>query len=431
MPRLPRIHLEGAVYYVTSKGLQDRKIFMDNRDSNMYLELLTKYKGQHKFKLFSYCLLPDRIQLLIETGDDLPTGQAGATISDIMHDLTSLYTKYYNGRYDKRGHLFESRFKSMLVEKSQYLLAVTRQIHLASGNPKEYPYSSFLFYVSSPKSLVGDQPDSRLKIAGMTGEKHAGMTELDLSAEIKEVKDFLLNKDDPNAYEKYCLEAGEEEVKELEKSLRRGSVLGSEKFRQEVGRKVEERSKLQEAKAADEGADKLSRVVYLIAGAAVLVLSSASVYLYFGKQDVEKKYLTAVKQKEAEFVEKTKFENQSPIVPSELEGTEWEVEILGLPSGRPEDKLKDKIRFQNGSFFSQVFEAQGFRPTRYVLIPQAKSSAAWQCAQGNPNGETIRWQGQWRGGAMKGSFSFQPAGGGAQVFSFFSTGWRYAHEKTA
>ena len=300
---------------------------MDKGDFNMYLELLAKYKEQHKFKLYSYSLLPDHIQLLIETGDD-------ATISEIMHDLTSLYTKYYNGRYGKRGHLFEARFKSVLVEKAQHLLSMTRHIHLATGDVREYPYSSFHFYVQKPSVFLPG---------------------LDLGSEVQEVKNFLMNRDNPDAYEMYCLTPNEKEIEELAKSLRRGSVLGSEEFHKEVERKVEEHSQAKEEKSADEGADKFSRVIYVIAGAAVLVLSSASVYLYFSKMDVEKKYQESVQRKEAEFAENTKFENQSPIAPSELEGTEWEVEILGLPSGRPEDKLKDKIHFKDGGFSSQIF----------------------------------------------------------------------------
>jgi hypothetical protein len=132
--------------------------------------------------------------------------------------------------------------------------------------------------------------------------------------------------------------------------------------------------------------------------------------------------------KEAEFAERTKFENQSPITPTELEGSTWEIEILGLPSGRPEDKLKEKIKFENGSFSTQVFGAQGFRPTRYVLVPEGKSAASWQCAQTNASGETIRWQGQWRGTAMKGTFNYRQTGSGEQTFSFFSTQWAYAQE---
>ncbi len=122
MPRLPRIHLEKAIYYVTSKGTHNEIVFREEADYRMYLELLAKYKNQHKFKLYSYSLLPDRLHLLIETSE-------GASISEIMHDLNSLYTKYYNGRYVRRGHLFEARFKSVLVEKLNYLLPMTRHIH--------------------------------------------------------------------------------------------------------------------------------------------------------------------------------------------------------------------------------------------------------------------------------------------------------------
>src|SRR5258706_15490314 len=122
MPRLPRIRLEGAIYYVTSKGSQEEPIFKEKADYEMYLNLLTKYKKEHKFKLFSYCLLPDSLHLLIETVED-------GAISEIMHNLNSMYTKYFNNRHERRGHLFESRFRSVLVEKANHLAELTRYIH--------------------------------------------------------------------------------------------------------------------------------------------------------------------------------------------------------------------------------------------------------------------------------------------------------------
>jgi len=103
MPRLPRIQIEGAIYYVTSKGLAGQNVFKEEPDYEMYLNLIKKYKGQYKFRLFSYCLAPDQLHLLIETRED-------ATLSEIMHDLNSMYTKYFNSRYGRSGPLFESHW---------------------------------------------------------------------------------------------------------------------------------------------------------------------------------------------------------------------------------------------------------------------------------------------------------------------------------
>ena len=123
MPREPRIYIEKVLYLVTAKGDEDRDLFSDSQDYNAYLKSLSEYKEEYGFKLFAYTLLPKSLYLLIEL-------QNNVTISQIMHDLNSRYTKTYNSRYGKKGHLFQSRFKSILIEKDDYLLRISRYIHL-------------------------------------------------------------------------------------------------------------------------------------------------------------------------------------------------------------------------------------------------------------------------------------------------------------
>ncbi len=250
MPRLPRIKVEGAIYFVSSKGLDGEAIFKDKADYQMYMELLTKYKTQHRFKLFSYCLLPDRLYLLIETGED-------ATISEIMHDLNSLYTKYFNGRYTKKGHLFESRFKSMLVEKANYLLSMTRHIHRLPQDAQNYPYSSYHIYVKK----AGDG--------------------IQMSDEVQEVLQFLKNKDDESAYEKYCLNGDPAEIQELEKKLRRGAVVGSDTFAEEVKKRIQEYSSAQKEEGAAEIAQvkKQNKTLILMVGIGILVATGSSTFI--------------------------------------------------------------------------------------------------------------------------------------------------------
>ena len=396
MPRLPRIRLEGAIYYVTARGLQGEPIFKDKDDYKMYLELVSKYKSQHKFKLFSYNLLPERLELLIETGDD-------ATISDIMHDLNSLYTKYFNGRYQKRGHLFESRFRSVLVEKANHLLAMTRHIHLKDA---ENPYSSFRIYMrdTEPVPAPGD------------------LAAMNMDAEIKEVTAFLKNKDDAKAYERYVLAGDAKEIDELEKGLRRGQVLGSEAFQQQVKDKVQE-----QAEQKDEAAPVKTNVTFIVmAGALVLLATASAVYLYVGKKNIENEYSVLLKQKEQEFAEKTKFENRSPLALSELEGTRWEIEAVLLPADKAQGALKDTLHFVNGQFYSEEYSKQGFKPSNISVTRQPDGVVTWETLQSNAKGDAVSWRGDWQGDVMKGIFSVTPAGQKPRDFSFFSVKWSYA-----
>ncbi len=385
MPRLPRISLDGAIHYVVARTSEDEVIFKDKDDYKMYLELVSKYKSQHKFKLYSYNLLPNRIELLVETGDD-------ASISQIMHDLSSLYTKYYNGRYAKHGHLFESRFRSVLVEKVTSLLALTRHIHLRDT---QNLYSSFHAFVQNHgQGLV----------------------------EVEEVKNFLSNKDNPDAYEKYVLQADPKEVANVEKSLRRGSVYGSEEFKKAVLNRVQEHTEeLQKAAKAK----KVSPVFLYLVGGFVILAMGSTIYLYISKQQVQTQYQSLLTQKEAEFTEKTKFENQSPLALREIDGTVWNVELVDPKAGTIQ---RDTITFEDGRFYSQSLASQGFQSSTYLLVPKTRGIFQWQAAQTNSAGQTIYWQGLWQGDAMKGQMTLR-AGSKESVFSFYSTKWNYAESE--
>ncbi len=403
MPRLPRIYLESAIYYVTSKGSENQAVFKDKADLMMYLDLLTKYKKQHGFKLFSYCLLPDRLELLIQTGES-------ATISEIMHDLNSLYTKYYNGRYQRKGHVFESRFRSVLVEKTKYLAAVTRHIHLAPTRqespmePSNYLFSSLTAYMGT---VPGDSP------RGLSPRP-------EMLEEIQEVVDFLKKVKDGVSYEKYCLEGDADEIAELEKNLRRASVLGSEKFTAEVKNRVREYS--EELKEGVEAAPRRGSILF--AGGAVLVVSALSVYLYIAKTQVENHYEELLRQKNAEYEEKTRFENRSPLAPEDLKGTEWNIELVSR-SDKAAGVVKDAIHFSGNEFSSTHFAAQGFKPVLYTITARGNGVSVWKAEQKNTAGDTLGWRGTWQGDAMKGIVSLQPVGQNApRDFSFFSTEWK-------
>jgi len=155
MTRIPKIHIEGAIYYVTSRGDNNCEIFTDAADYSMYLELLKKYQGQYGFQLYVYCLLPNHLHLLIEL-------KTGLTISEIMHDLSSNYTKYFNAKHDRKGHLFQERYKMVLAEKEKYLAPIAEYIYQNPGklglckNAEEYKYSMIQGIASAPAAPRND-----------------------------------------------------------------------------------------------------------------------------------------------------------------------------------------------------------------------------------------------------------------------------------
>ena len=145
MARKPRIEFEGAFYHVIVRGNQRQKIFKDKYDFLKYLEILTNYKKQYKYYLYSYVLMSNHVHLLIET--------AATPLSKILQGINQSYTIYFNRRYKTIGHLFQGRYKAILCEKDEYLLSLIKYIHfnpVKAGIVKtmdDYKWSSHNSYV--------------------------------------------------------------------------------------------------------------------------------------------------------------------------------------------------------------------------------------------------------------------------------------------
>ena len=218
------MHIEGGLYYVTIRGDHDEEIFKETEDYQGYLNLLKKYKEQYGFKLFAFVLLPNHLRLLIELKE-------GIILSDIMHDLNGNYTKYFNRKYIRKGHLFQERYKMNLMEKTHYLIYMSAYIHLypqwLNLAPKAavYPYSScpvYLYYAG----LKGDYENTKPELFGF---------EVGMKQEIMEVLGALEEKN----YANYLGSISREEIKIFAKHLKKGTVMGSQEFREEVRLKIE------------------------------------------------------------------------------------------------------------------------------------------------------------------------------------------------
>ncbi len=145
MGRPPRLAFSGLVYHVVDRGNNRQRVFSDRADFAKYLGLLKRYKKQYDFRLYHYVLMNNHVHLLLETSDK-------GTISKIMQSITLAYTRYYNGKYESFGHVWQGRFKSPVIEKDSYLLQCARYIELNPvraelvQDPGEYEWSSHRFY---------------------------------------------------------------------------------------------------------------------------------------------------------------------------------------------------------------------------------------------------------------------------------------------
>jgi len=142
----------GLLYHVIVRGNNRQAIFRDEQDRIRYLEKLSFYCQDKSVDLLSYCLLGNHVHLLLET----PQGN----LSNLMQAFQTTYTVSFNKRHRRSGHVFEQRYKALLVDKDNYLLQVSRYIHLNPvsarivSRPQDYRWSSYESYLKS-KGIAG------------------------------------------------------------------------------------------------------------------------------------------------------------------------------------------------------------------------------------------------------------------------------------
>jgi putative transposase len=144
MPRKPRIEFEGAFYHVITRGNQKQKIFKSTADYQKYLQLLTIYKNRYHCSIYAYILMSNHVHILIETKE--------VPLSKVFQGINQTYTMYFNKKYHTVGHLFQGRYKAVLCDRENYLLALLKYIHYNPVRARiveklsDYPWSSHHAY---------------------------------------------------------------------------------------------------------------------------------------------------------------------------------------------------------------------------------------------------------------------------------------------
>ena len=147
MSRPLRIEWEGGFYHITARGNEKRPIFRIERDFLRFVGRFERIYERYGVVIHAYVLMTNHYHLLLETPRE--------NLSTALHDLNTAYTNYFNRRHDRVGHLFQGRYRSIVVEKDSYLLELSRYIHLnpvRAGmvkRPEAYRWSSYPCYLSS------------------------------------------------------------------------------------------------------------------------------------------------------------------------------------------------------------------------------------------------------------------------------------------
>jgi putative transposase len=164
MARPLRIEFPGAVYHVTSRGDRREPIFVDDSDRAALLDVAGHSLERFDAQMLAYCLMGNHYHFVIHT--------RRPNLSQLMRQINGVYTQAFNRRHAKVGHLFQGRFKAILVDRENYLFDLCRYVELNPvrakilAHPGDWPWSSYAAHAG----LVGlDQCPDWLDVAGLHG----------------------------------------------------------------------------------------------------------------------------------------------------------------------------------------------------------------------------------------------------------------------
>jgi len=169
MSRPLRIELAGGLYHVTSRGDRRENIYENDANRKEWLAILGKVCERFNWRCHAYCLMDNHYHFVVETVE--------GNLSKGMRQLNGVYTQYFNRQHNRVGHVFQGRYKAILVEKETYLLELTRYVVLNPVRAKmvarveDWPWSSYpamlgsvaLFPWLETDWIIGQFNDDRLK----------------------------------------------------------------------------------------------------------------------------------------------------------------------------------------------------------------------------------------------------------------------------
>lgn len=145
MARKPRIHAPAAIYHVILRGNARQEIFADDKDRCRFYEILQKSCERYRHRIHAFCLMGNHVHLELQVAE--------IALSRIMQNISQRYTQWHNWRHGKSGHVFQGRYKAVMVDADSYLLELAAYIHLnpvrahMTDRPENYRWSSHRAYM--------------------------------------------------------------------------------------------------------------------------------------------------------------------------------------------------------------------------------------------------------------------------------------------
>jgi len=231
MARALRIQFPGAFYHITCRGVEQRSIYEDSQDRARFLTLLTRSLETYQVVLHAYVMMTNHFHLLIQTRK--------ANCAEFMRHFNISYTGWFNWHHQRSGNLYQGRYKAFLIDADNYLLEVSRYLHLNSvrvdrwagrawadrwARVRAYPWSSLSGYLQEERVVPYVSYDLILE---MVGDRRAyrdyvmdGLRR-DLVSPFSQVKSRLILGDD-------------DFVAQVKRYLKRGSVRDQPGYREMV-----------------------------------------------------------------------------------------------------------------------------------------------------------------------------------------------------
>ncbi len=152
MPYRKTFFVKNHYYHIYNRGNNFQNIFFEEKNYRFFLQRLL-YFFNEDVKLIAYCLMPNHYHLLIKIEKD-------NFLEKAMQRFSTSYTKAINKQYCRVGHLFQGRYKAKLIPNNEYLLHLSRYIHLNPvraklvSKPEEWKHSSYFYYINPHKKII-------------------------------------------------------------------------------------------------------------------------------------------------------------------------------------------------------------------------------------------------------------------------------------
>ncbi len=223
MSREVRLTFDNALFHIINRGNAKQTVFHDEKDFSKFLKILARYKDKFGFKMYHFCLMPNHYHFEWE----IPQAEI---LSKAMQGIALSYSRYYRLKYDSVGHLWQGKFKNMVVEKENYMTRLGIYIELNAqkaglvDNPEDWKWSSYNFYAKGESAIVSFKNEN---------EKRKRISLIDTDPSYEELGRSPLERQ--KKYKEFVLSMSNQSQDKLKMfSHQDGEILGSDNFKDKI-----------------------------------------------------------------------------------------------------------------------------------------------------------------------------------------------------